>query len=82
MDVAVQQVVADVGGGSFHELDEDFSFGNVEVVVQELTGVFGLPEEIFSNGTPELCGAETGQLQKGTAVFLKKFTFEIQKNVS
>lgn len=54
MDVAVEQVVADVCGGSFHTLDEDFSFGNIEVVVQEPPCVFGLPKEVFSNGTPEL----------------------------
>ncbi len=55
MDVAVEQVVADVGGGSFHTLDEYFSFGHIEVVVEELTRVFGLPEEIFGDVAPELC---------------------------
>lgn len=57
MDVAVEDVVADVGGSCFHTLDEYFSFRHIEVVVEELTRVFGLPEEIFGNVTPELCRA-------------------------
>lgn len=60
MDVAVEEVVADVGGGSLHALDEDFSFGHVEVVVEELTRVFGLPEEIFGDVSPELCRTKRG----------------------
>lgn len=55
MDVAVEDVVADVGGSSFHTLDEYFPFGHVKVVVEEPTRVFGLPEEIFGNVSPELC---------------------------
>lgn len=54
MDVAVEQVVADVGGGSFHALDEYFPFGHIEVVVEELTRMLGLPVEIFGNVPPEL----------------------------
>lgn len=57
MDVAVEEVVADVGGSSLHTLDEYFPFGHIEVVVEELTRVFGLPEEIFGNVAPELCRA-------------------------
>lgn len=57
MDVAVEEVVADVCGGSFHALDEDFSFSHVEVVAQERACGFALPEEVFSNSAPELCGA-------------------------
>lgn len=55
MDVAVQQVVADVGGGSFHALDKDLPFGHVEVVVQERAAVLGLPEELLGDVAPELC---------------------------
>lgn len=55
MDVAVKQVVADVGRGSFHTLDEDFPFGHIKVVIEELARVFGLPEEVFGDVTPKLC---------------------------
>lgn len=65
MDVAVQQVVADVGGGSLHALDKDLPFGHVEVVVQEGPAVGGLPEELLGDVAPELCatGRSRGQNQ-------------------
>ena len=52
--VAVQQVVADVGGGAFHAFDEDFPFGHIKVVVHEGARMLGLPEEVFGNISPEL----------------------------
>lgn len=64
MDVAVEDVVADVGGRSLHTLDEYFSFGHVKVVVEELTRVFGLPEEIFGNVTPELCRTRESERER------------------
>lgn len=51
----VQQVVADVGGGSFHALDEDLALCHVKVVVEETTRVFGLPEKVFGHISPEVC---------------------------
>lgn len=54
MDVAVQQVVADVGGGSIHALDKDLPLGHVEVVVQEGAAWFGLPEELLGDVAPKL----------------------------
>lgn len=66
MDVAVEDVVADVGGGSFHTLDVYFSFGHVKVIVEELTRVFSLPEEIFGNVSPELCRRGGKGLEKDT----------------
>lgn len=68
MDVAVEQVVADVGGRSLHALDVDFSFGHIKVVVEELTRVLGLPEEVLSNVAPELCG--TGRAIRGRRISL------------
>lgn len=55
VDVAVQHVVADVGGGSVHAFDKDLPLGDVEVVVQEGAAVFGLPEELLGHVAPELC---------------------------
>lgn len=88
MDVAVEDVVADVGGRSLHTLDEYFSFGHVKVVVEELTRVFGLPEEIFGNVTPELCrtrerersGDQERKLSKAanhtaSVIFIKRYNF-------
>lgn len=66
MDVAVEDVVADVGGGSVHALDEYFPFGHVEVVVEERTRVFGLPEEIFGDVGPELCRTGSEGLERDT----------------
>lgn len=76
MDVVIKEVVADVGGGSFHTLDEDFSSGHIKVVVEELTCVFGLPEEIFGNVSPELCrtkrdGSESNSLYAQAYLFNK-----------
>lgn len=69
MDVAVEQVVADVGGRSLHALDVDFSFGHIKVVVEELTRVLGLPEEVLSNVAPELCGTGSESDQRETHQF-------------
>lgn len=63
MDVAVQQVVADVGGGSVHAFDKDLPFGHVKVVVQEGTALLGLPEELLGDAAPELCGSGGGDGQ-------------------
>lgn len=63
MDVAVQQVVADVGGGSAHAFDKDLPFGHIKVVVQEGTALLGLPEELLGNASPELCGSGGGDGQ-------------------
>ncbi len=54
MDVAVQNIIADVGCGTFHALHVNFTLGYVEIVVQKLPGVFCLPEKIFGNISPEL----------------------------
>lgn len=51
----VQQVVADVGGGSFHALDEDLALCHVKVVVKETSRVFGFPEKVFGHVSPEIC---------------------------
>lgn len=51
----VQQVVADVGGGSLHALDEDLALRHVKVVVEETSRVFGLPEKVFGHVSPEVC---------------------------
>lgn len=65
VDVAVEEVVADVRGGSLHEFDEDLSFCHIEVVAEKLAAVFGLPVEVFGNVAPELC---TKQEQKKNIV--------------
>lgn len=65
MDVVVQQVVADVGGGSIHAFDKDLPFGHVEVVVQEGAALFGLPEELLGDVAPELCGTGRSRGQSG-----------------
>lgn len=52
----VQQVVADVGGGSLHALDEDLALRHVKVVVKETSRVLGLPEKVFGHVSPEVCG--------------------------
>lgn len=54
MYVAIQHIVADVGGGPFHALDEDLTLGDIEVVVHELPCVLRFPEEIFGNVSPKL----------------------------
>lgn len=58
MDVTVEEVVTDVGRGSLHEFDENFSFGHVKVVLQKLTRVWGFPEEVLGDVPPELCRTE------------------------
>lgn len=54
MDIAVQDIEADVCGGSIHALDVNVSLGHVKVVVQELACIFCLPEKIFGNISPKL----------------------------
>lgn len=63
MDVAVQQVVADVGGGSGHAFDKDLPFSHIKVVVQEGAALLGLPEELLGDASPELCGSGGGDGQ-------------------
>lgn len=53
VNIAVEEVVADVSGGSFHTFDKDFSFGHIKVVVQELPRVFGPPKEVLGNSAPK-----------------------------
>lgn len=55
VDISVQEVVADVGGRSFHPLDEDLPLGHIEVVLQEGSRVLTLPVELFSDVPPEFC---------------------------
>lgn len=62
MNIAIKEVVADIGGGSFHTLDEDFSSGYIKVVVKELACVFGLPEEILGYVSPELWRMEGDEI--------------------
>lgn len=64
MHVAIEQVVADVGGGSFHKLNVDFSSGHIKVVVEELTRVFVPPEETFGNVSPELCRTKRNRFKR------------------
>lgn len=73
VDVAVEDVVADVGGSSFHTLDEYFSFCHIKVVVEELTRVFGLPKKIFGNVAPELCPTQTKRIKRGRQEIIKMF---------
>jgi len=54
MDDAVQNIIADVGCGTFHALHVNLTLGHVEIVVQELPSVFCLPEKIFGDISPEL----------------------------
>lgn len=54
MDIAVQHIIADVGCGAFHALDVNLTLGHIKVVVQELAGVFHLPEKVFGDISPEL----------------------------
>lgn len=54
MDDAVQNIIADVGCGSFHALHVNLTLSHIEIVVQELPGVFCLPEKIFGDISPEL----------------------------
>lgn len=61
MNVAVQDIVADVGGGSLHALDVDLPLRHVKVVVQELARVLRLPVEVFCNVTPEFWNKETNE---------------------
>lgn len=61
MHIAIQQIVADVGGGPFHALDENFTLGDIKVVIQELSSMLCLPEEIFRNVSPELYRRKTEQ---------------------
>ena len=61
VDVAVQQVVADVGGGPVHALDKDLPFGHIKVVIQEGAALLGLPKELLGDVAPELCGTGSGQ---------------------
>lgn len=52
--IAIQHIVADIGSGPFHAFDEYLSLSDIEVVVQKLPCMLCLPEEVFSNVTPEL----------------------------
>lgn len=64
MYVAVQHIVADVGGSPFHALDENLTLSDIKVVVQELPGMLCLPEEIFGNVSPELYREDRGESVK------------------
>lgn len=74
----VQQVVADVGGGSFHALDEDLALCHVKVVVKETARVFGLPKEVFGHVSPVVCrrggNDQIEQLQDAGNVNFNLFT--------
>lgn len=59
MDDAVQNIIADVGRGSFHALYVNLTLSHIEIVVQELPGVFCLPEKIFGDISPELWTQQT-----------------------
>lgn len=54
IDIAVQDVVADVRCGSFHALDVNLALGHVKVIVQKLADMFSLPEKILGNVSPKL----------------------------
>lgn len=84
----VQQVVADVGGGSFHALDEDLALCHVKVVVEETSRVFGLPEKVFGHVAPEVCRRgekdETDELEAAGNLYfnLISLDFNLSRSIS
>lgn len=56
-DIPVQEIIADIRGGSLHPLDGDWPIANVEIVLQEFVGMCGgLPVKLFRDFRPKLFG--------------------------
>lgn len=56
-NIPIENVVADICGGSFHPFYEDRPFGDVKVVREKVVGVsWRFPVELSRNFAPEFLG--------------------------